>query len=146
MRERLQRAVILAVSLLLAGALAWQFRERRPPYFAAPRTVVDHLDRIEHPQRATVLLLEKVKPLIPRGAGVACFRSRGGKRESDNSNYLTAVGMLPHHVVLPSFTADESLAKNDLVEYVVAVGEPLHHPAYKPIAGFAEGYLYRVDR
>lgn len=146
MRERLQKAVIVAVSLLLAVALVWRFYERRPPYFAAPRTIVDHVDRIEHPQRATVLLLEKVKPLIPRGSGVACFRSIEGKRESDNSNYLTAVGMLPHQVVLPSFMADASLSKEDLVEYVVAVGEPLHHPGYKPVAGFAEGYLYRVDR
>jgi len=146
MRERLQRTVIVAVSLLLAIATAWRFYQRRAPYFAAPRTIVDHIDRIEHPLRKTILLLEKVRPLIPRGAGVACFRSIDGRREADNANYLTAVGMLPHHVVLPSFGTDESLAKEDLIEYVVAVGEPLRNPKYKPVAGFPEGYLYRVDR
>ncbi|HVR37589.1 MAG TPA: hypothetical protein VMU84_00725 [Thermoanaerobaculia bacterium] len=145
MRERLQKAVIVTASLLLPLALIQRFYERRPPYFAAPRTIVDHVDRIEHSQRQTILLLDEVRPLIPRGAQVTCFRVINGKRESDNSNYLTAVGQLPHHVVLPPFAAD-SLSKSEVVEYVVAIGEPFNSPAYKVIAGFPEGFLYRADR
>lgn len=145
-RARLETAVITtAVFVLLAATLA-RYYERRAPYFAMPATVVDHVERFEHETRDTLMLLPRVAPLIPRGAEVTCFRPKDGREHSDSPNYLTAIGMLPHHAVLPPFTAANELPREQLVEWVIAVDEPFTHAAYTVVASFPEGKLHRVQR
>lgn len=143
-RDRLQGVALTAGSLLLLGMLVSRFHERRPPYFQRPATILDHVAPYEHESRHALLLLEKVRPHIPKGAHTTCFTPKNGKQWEDTLTYLTAVGMLPEQEVLPPFTADD-LAVTP-VEYVVAVREPFTHPRYIQVAIFPEGALYRAPR
>ena len=145
-RARLETAVFTTAVLLLLAAMAWRFEERRPPYFARPQTVVDHVERFDHETRDALLLLPKVAPLLPRGAEVTCFRPKDGQQHPDSPNYLTAVGLLPDQSVFPPFTASTDLPPAQLIEWVIAVREPFTHPAYRAVATFPEGALYRVVR
>jgi hypothetical protein len=145
-RERLETAVITTAVVLLLAAMVMRYAERRPPWFAKPATVVDHVERFEHETRDVLLLAPKVAPLIPRGSDVACFRPKDGREHPDSPIYLTAVGLLPNHRVLPPFTAASELARDQLVEWVIAVREPFTHPAYEVVATFPEGKLHRVVR
>ena len=145
-RTRFETAVITTAVFLLLAAMAWRYAERRPPYFAKPLTVVDHVERFEHETRDVLLLVPKVAPLLPRGAEVTCFRPREGREHQDSPNYLTAVGLLPQQSVFPPFTAANELPRAQLVEWVIAVREPFTHPAYRAVAKFPEGTLYRVQR
>ena len=144
-REALRQLVVGATSLFLAVALMHRYYVRRPPYFAPPRTLVEHVDIIDHEARDALLLLPEVERLIPRGAGVTCFKPVNGKWQYDGVNYLTAVGLLPDHNVLPPFAAGEGPV-DQRVEYVIAVREPLDQPEYAVIAGFPTGYLYKARR
>ena len=132
--------------LLLWAATILRFREHGGPYFARPRTVVDHVSKHPHETRDVIVLLPEVEPQIPAGATVAVFRPREGKATDDHSSYLTAVGLLPRHQVLPPFTAYERTPRENLVEWVVAVKEPFNHPHYRVVSGFPNGWLYRVAR
>ena len=144
-RDALRQIVVGAASLLLVVALIYRLYIRRPPYFAAPRTLVEHVDIIDHEARDVLLLLPEVERLIPAGAAVTCFKPLNGKWQYDGINYLTAVGLLPNHNVLPPFAAGEGpMAQR--VEYVIAVREPLDQPEYAVVAGFPTGYLYKVRR
>ena len=58
------------------------------------------------------------------------FRPKDGRAWNDNGVYLTAVGLLPHHSVLPPWTASADLRGDQLVEYVIAVDHPFDHPSY----------------
>jgi hypothetical protein len=93
------------------------------------------------------VLLPKVRPLLPRGAEVTCFRPVDGwAPEEDTANFFTAVGLLPNQSVVPPFTAMQTTPLPNLVEYVVAVRDPFTHADYKAIAEFPEGRLYKVQR
>ena len=46
---------------------------RGGPYFARPVTIVDHVGPQKHETRDALILLPKVRPLLPRGAHVTCF-------------------------------------------------------------------------
>jgi hypothetical protein len=141
-----ERIVVTAVSLLLLAATVRIYLLRHPPYFAAPRTLVEHVRTHEHEVHRTLLVLREAAPLIPKSAQVTVFRPLNGRVRDDSPNFLTAVGMLPDHDVLPSFTAAHETPREQLVEWVIAIGEPFTNPAYKPVAGFADGWLYRVER
>lgn len=141
-RDRLQGAALLAGSLLLLGMLVSRYHERRPPFFARPATIIDHVAPYEHESRYALLLLDRVRPHIPKGAYTTCFTPKNGRQWDDSLTYLTAVGMLPDQVVLPPFTADE--ANQPPVSYVVAVREPFTHPKYVQVAIFPEGALYHA--
>jgi hypothetical protein len=144
---RNERAVLTLLALLLAAALAWRLYTRGGPYFERPRTLVDHVGPGKHPLHDALVLLPKVRPLLPRGAEVTCFRPiDGAAPEGDTENFFAAVGQLPYQSVQPPFTAMNDVKLKQLVLYVIAVRDPFTHPAYKEIAGFPEGRLYQVQR
>jgi hypothetical protein len=142
-RDALQRVVVIAGAVLLSLAAVVRLAGRGAPYFARPRTIVDHAGPREHETRQALILLPEVAPLLPRGAEVTCFRPRDGKAWNDDAVYLASVGLLPHQSVLPPWTAATDLPRGELVEYVIAVGGPFDHPAYVPLAGFPDGWLYK---
>lgn len=145
-RARLETAVLVTAVVVLGAATLRSYVERRPPWFEVPATFVEHVDRREHATRDAVLLLPKVEKFLPRGAEVTCFRPVAGAAADDSADFLTAVGMLPHQNVLPPFTANTALPKDQLIEYVIAVRDPFLHPYYVPVVSFPEGTLYRVWR
>jgi hypothetical protein len=142
-RDRAQQVVAFGGALLLCGALVVRYGARADEYFVRARTIVDNVSVVEHETRAELILLPQVEPLIPRGAEVAVFRPKNGRAWNDDGVYLTAVGLLPHHSVLPPWTAAADLRGNEVTEYVIAVGHPFEHPSYAPIAGFPNGWLYK---
>lgn len=146
LRNRLQASVPIVGAVLLCAMLVVRYHERRSPWLGRPATVLDHVAPYEHEARYTLALLEKVRPLLPKGETVyvTCFRPKGGKQQEDTESYLTAVGLLPDQNVLPPFTASDD--SKPPVEYVVAVGEPFVHAAYTRVATFPEGALYRAAR
>ena len=135
---------VAALLLLVPLVLGWS--RRGGPWFELPRTVMDHVGPEEHPLRQVLLLMPQVAPLVPEGAQVTAFRPKDGAVVDDNETYLAAVGLLPRHFVLPPFTAYTSTKPEHLVEWVIAVGGPLTHPHYAPVAAFPEGSLYQVRR
>ena len=138
--------LIQVAALLLMLPLFHGWSKRGRPYFELPSTVMDHAGPEEHALRQVLLLMPKVAPLLPEGAEVAAFRPKDGAVVDDHDTYLAAVGLLPRQFVLPPFTAYASTPREQLVEWVIAVGEPLRHPHYAPVAGFPEGWLYQVRR
>jgi hypothetical protein len=137
--ERAQRIVAGCGALLLCAALAHRYAVRRPPYFAAPATVLDHVDVVKHELRDALVVIPQAEPLLPRGAEVTAFRPRDGQAWNDDAVYLTAVGLLPRQSVLPPW----AVADRGGVAYVIAVGQPFQDPSYVPIAGLRGGWLYR---
>ncbi|HEV7922231.1 MAG TPA: hypothetical protein VGR02_15710, partial [Thermoanaerobaculia bacterium] len=67
-RDALRQIVAGAASILLCAALVQRYAMRRGPYFQKPRTLVEHVDIIDHEARDVLLLLPEVEPLIPKGA------------------------------------------------------------------------------
>lgn len=138
-----QDLVVGVATFLACAAAVPHLADRGGPYLARPSTVVDHVSRSRHETRAALKLLPQVARLIPKGADVTVFRPKNGRAQDDHASYLTAVGLLPYHRVLPPFTAYHETSPKDLTRYVVAIGEPFDHPQYEAIAGFPEGWLYR---
>jgi len=145
-RSAAQRTVVYAAAVLLAAALGRRLVTRGGPYFQAPRTIVDHVGPNQHETRDALIVLPRAARVIPEGKEVTCFRPIGGQEQYDSANYLTAVGMLPRHQVLPPFTAGLLTPRAQLVEYVIAIRDPFDHPAYVPIAEWPEGRVYQVQR
>lgn len=145
-RDRMQKAVVYTAVLLLGVALLVRLHSRGGPYFERPQTIVDHVGSGLHETRHALLLLPKAAEVIPRGAHATCFRPIEGVQQYDMPDFFTAVGILEHQWIQPPFTASLDVPREHLVEYVVAVREPFTHPYYKPIAGFPEGWVYKVER
>jgi hypothetical protein len=146
-RSKRERAVLTALALLLTAVLAARLYTRGGPYFARPETIVDHVGPHKHEARDVLVLLPKVRPLLPRGARVTCFRPiRGEAPEEDTFNFFAAVGQLPHQKVDPPFIAMPDVPRKNLIEWVIAVYRPFTHPAYRAVAAFPEGRLYRLQR
>ena len=143
-RDRVQQVVAWTAALAISAAAVVRMADRGGPYVQAPRTVVDHVSRQGHETREALILVPQVARLIPRGATVTAFRPQDGRAQNDHPSYLTAVGLLPHHAVLPPFTAFPDTSPRDLAEYVVAIGAPFDHPRYRVVAGFPNGWLYQV--
>lgn len=144
---RIVEKSIVAVSLfLLFIAFIRRLETRGGPYFELPATIVDHVGPGRHENRDALMLLPRVRPLIPRGATVTCFRPVNGRQQYDSTNFLAAVGQLPAQTVLPPFAASLDTPRTSLVDYVVAIREPFIHPAYRLVAEFPEGRLYEVTR
>ncbi len=108
-RDAAQRIVAGLGALLLCAMLVVRYADRRPPYFAVPRTVLDHVESREHEIRDALLVIPQAEPLLPRGAEVTAFRPKNGRAWNDDSVYLTAVGLLPRQSVLPPWTASPSM-------------------------------------
>lgn len=133
-------------ALLLLVALLVDLKRSGPPYFAGPMTIADRLGARPREARDALLLMERARQLIPAGSEVTCFMPRAGRSWEHTSAYLTAVGMLPEHVVLPPFRADDDVPRADLIEYVIALKEPFTHAGYAIVRRFPEGAIYRAVR
>ena len=143
---RTEKAITSAATLILLVALAHRLYTRGGPYFTAPQTIVDHVGPNKHETRDALLLLPKVRPMLPHGALVTCFRPVHGEQNYDMPDFFAAVGQLPDQTVLPPFVASLGSNPSDLVEWVIAVRDPFTHPSYRVVAEFPEGRLYRVVR
>lgn len=141
-----EKSIVAASIALLFVAFLYRLTTRGGPYFELPRTIVDHVGPGRHETRDALVLLPRVRRLIPKGATVTCFRPVDGKEQYDATNFLTAVGQLPEQKVLPPFTAALDTPRSSLVNYVIAIRQPFTHPAYRVIAEFPEGRLYEVVR
>jgi hypothetical protein len=141
-----EKVIVAVAALILLIAFIHRLYTRGGPYFAPPATIVDHVGPNKHETRDALLLLPKVRPLLPRGAQVTCFRPVNGAQNYDMPNFFAAVGQLPNQAVLPPFVASLGSNRAELVEYVIAVRDPFTHPAYRVVAEFPEGRLYRVVR
>jgi hypothetical protein len=142
----LEKTLIAIATLVLLAAFLHRLYTRGGPYFQRPVTIVDHVGPVQHETRDALVLLPRLRPLLPRGAEVTCFRPVEGQERYDMPNYFAAVGQLPQQTVLPPFVAGLTVPREQLNEYVIAVGEPFTHPAYRVIAEFPEGRLYKVVR
>ena len=138
-----EKAIVTGATLILLVAFAHRLYTRGGPYFTVPPTIVDHVGPNKHD---ALLLLPRVRPMLPRGALVTCFRPVNGEQHDDMPNFFAAVGQLPDQTVLPPFVASLGSNPSDLVEWVIAVRDPFTHPAYRVVAEFPEGRLYRVMR
>ena len=141
-----EKTVVALATLILLIAFVHRLYTRGGPYFTRAATIMDHVGPNKHETRDVLLLLPKVRPLLPRGAQVTCFRPYYGAQRFDLPNFFAAVGQLPDQAVLPPFVASLGVNRYDLVEYVIAVRDPFTHPDYRVVAEFPEGRLYRVVR
>ena len=141
-----EKAIVTGATLILLVAFAHRLYTRGGPYFTVPPTIVDHVGPNKHETRDALLLLPRVRAMLPRGALVTCFRPVNGEQHDDMPNFFAAVGQLPDQTVLPPFVASLGSNPSDLVEWVIAVRDPFTHPAYRVVAEFPEGRLYRVMR
>jgi hypothetical protein len=96
-----EKLFVAAMILLMGGLFVLRIRERQPPYFAAPQTIVDHFGRHPESARDAVLLLQRASRTIPPRATVACRRQLDTQQPNDDLLYLICVGMLPDHTVQP---------------------------------------------
>jgi hypothetical protein len=142
----IEKAILAAATLVLLAVFTNRLYSRGGPYTQQPQTIVDHVGRKKHDTRDALVLLPRIRPMLPRGATVTCFRPIGGSENYDMQNFFAAVGQLPDQSVLPPFVAGLKVAPAELVEYVVAIREPFTHPAYRVVAEFPEGRLYKVVR
>ena len=131
---RLSEKLIVAIAtLILLIAFVNRLYTRGGPYFARPETIVDHVGPNKHETRDALMLLPKVRPLLPRGARVTCFEPGGADLSPD---FFAAVGQLPLQRVVSPY--------GDLPEYIIAIRKPFDNPAYRVIAEFPEGRLYKA--
>jgi len=132
--SRGEKAIVAGATLILLLACIARLYTRGGPYFERPFTIVDHVGPGKHETRDALLLLPKVRPLLPRGARVTCFEP--GNRDT-MPDFLTAVGQLPQQTVVSP--------NGDLPQYVIAVRRPFTNTSYRVVAEFPEGRLYRRD-
>lgn len=149
--DKATRAAIAVAFLLLTVATIVRFGARGGPYFDPPRTIVDHVERLDAPSVANPLrtpleVIPKLARFIPRNAEVTCFRPLSGQEQYDTPSFLAAIGQLPRNRVLPPFTARLDTPLPMLPEYVIAIDQPFTHPAYRLAAEVPGGRLYKVER
>ena len=96
-----EKLFVVAMILLIGGALLVRIRERQPPYFAKPQTIVDHFGQRPESARDAFLLLQQALHTIPPRATAACRRQLDSPQPNDDLLYLICVGMLPDHAVQP---------------------------------------------
>jgi hypothetical protein len=89
----LLRAVTAAACALLAAATVVRLYRGGSPYFTRSATIVDHLGPREHEAHREILALQRAAKTIPRGARVSVV-------PDDTPHYLTAIALLPDHVVV----------------------------------------------
>ena len=130
---RSEKAIVAIATLILLIALIDRFYTRGGPYFQRPATIVDHVGPEKHGTRDALILLPKVRRLLPRGARVTCFEPGNADMSPD---FFAAVGQLPQQTVVSPY--------GKLPEYIIAVGRELDDPLYRVIAEFPEGRLYKA--
>jgi hypothetical protein len=125
--------IVAAATVILLIAFVNRLYTRGGPYFARSETIVDHVGPNKHETRDALVLLPKVRRLLPRGARVTCFEPGNADTMPD---FFAAVGQLPQQIVLSP--------NGVLPEYVIAIRKPLDNSAYRVIAEFPEGRLYKA--
>ncbi|HEY8180822.1 MAG TPA: hypothetical protein VII32_01175 [Thermoanaerobaculia bacterium] len=131
--RRIQTVIVAAATVILLIAFVNRLYTRGGPYFARPETIVDHVGPNKHETRDALVLLPKVRRLLPRGARVTCFEPGNADTMPD---FFAAVGQLPQQIVVSP--------NGVLPEYVIAIRKPLDNSAYRAIAEFPEGRLYKA--
>jgi hypothetical protein len=131
--RRSEKAIVAVATLILLIAFVNRLYTRGGPYFQRPATIVDHVGPNKHETRDALVLLPKVRRLLPRGARVTCFEPGNTDTMPD---FFAAVGQLPQQIVVSP--------NGDLPEYVIAIRKPLENSAYRVIAEFPEGRLYKA--
>jgi hypothetical protein len=125
--------IVAAATVILLIAFVNRLYTRGGPYFARSETIVDHVGPNKHETRDALVLLPKVRRLLPRGARVTCFEPGNADTMPD---FFAAVGQLPQQIVVSP--------NGVLPEYVIAIRKPLDNSAYRVIAEFPEGRLYKA--
>lgn len=137
-RDLARRVVIYAAAIAFLAATVHRFHWLGGPYFAIPDTIQDHVWPTRFLSADAIVLSRRAEPLLPRGARVTILAPSEAPNY-DQTHWLTGLGMLPRqHVVAQKF--DDPAA---LPDYVIAIRASFEHPAYRQIATFPEGYLYR---
>ena len=131
--RRIETGIVAAATVILLVAFVNRLYTRGGPYFALPETIVDHVGPEKHETRDALILLPKVRPLLPQGASVTCFEPGGRDLSPD---FFAAIGQLPQQRVVSPY--------GTLPEYVIALRKPFDNPDYRVIAEFPEGRLYKA--
>jgi hypothetical protein len=142
-RDRARTIIVYVAAILFAGALVHRFYRLGGPYFQMPQTVQDHVWPEPFPSRDVILLARRAAEILPRGSIVTAVNPPEAPNY-DQTLFLTAGGMMPHHrVVPPALTATDPAA---LPQYVLAVRAPFNHPRYRLLRSLPEGRIYEVIR
>ncbi|MEO8381980.1 MAG: hypothetical protein ABI779_20120 [Acidobacteriota bacterium] len=138
LRSRVRAPAIYVAALVFAVALVVRFRSQGGPYFELPQTVQDHVSLQRYPSADAIVLSRNAAKLLPRGATVTVLLPSEAPTY-DVTHYLTGVGLMPHQIVIA-----QNLDRRP--DYVLALREPLDHPAYELMAEVEGGRIYRVRR
>lgn len=139
MRDRARTAIVWIAAAIFAVALIHRFYRLGGPYFTFPETVQDHVAPVPYPSRDVILLADRAANIIPRGATVTAIEPSQAPNY-DVTHWLTAVGMMPRHrVVPPEFDKAPP-------QYVLAVRTPFANPSYRLITELPEGRIYEASR
>jgi hypothetical protein len=93
--------------------------------------------------RDVILLSRAAADIVPRGATVTAIQPSQAP-DYDVTHYLTAVGTMPRHrVVPPVFDTPDTAA---LPQFVLAVREPFSNKRYRLYRELPEGRIYEVVR
>jgi hypothetical protein len=140
-RERARRIFILLATIVFLAYTIKRFHWLGGPYFEIPRTIQDHVWPARFPSADAILLCREAEPLLARNAEVTVVAPAQAPNY-DQTHWLTGLGLLPRqHVVAPDL---EGNTRDELTDYVIAIGDPLPHPAYQLVKQFPEGALYEV--
>lgn len=142
MRSRARTAIAIAATLVMAVALVRHYRWLGPPYFEIPPTVQDHVWPAPFASRDVILLAGRAAKVLPRGETVTAIQPSNAPN-FDVTHFLTALGMMPKHRVIPP-KLDTSPA--ELPRFVLSVREEWTHPAYVHHSSYPEGHIYEVQR
>ena len=138
LRSRARLGVIYAAAVVFAIALVLRFRSLGGPFFEFPQTVQDHVSVQRYPSADAIVLSRNAAKILPRGATVTILQPSQAPGY-DVTHYLTGVGLMPHQIVIA-----QNLDRRP--DYVLALREPLDHPAYELMADVEGGRIYRVRR
>lgn len=141
-RERARRILILLGALVFLAATIRRFHWLGGPYFDFfPPTIQDHVWPARFPSADAILLCRRAADVLPRDAEVTVLAPAQAPNY-DQTHWLTGLGLLPRQkVVAPDL---EGTSRADLTDYVIAIGEPFAHPAYRLVTRWPEGALYEV--
>ena len=133
-RDAAQRVIVYAATILIGLTVVHAYFTRGGPFFAQPATVMEHAEPSTHYLHPIILTIEDAESSIPRGATVTCFRPADGAMRQDNDCFLPAVGLLPHHRVVP---VDAN------PDFALSIGAPMDDPHYELLARTRlGGWLY----
>ena len=141
-RDRARRIIITLAAIVSIAFTVRRFHWLGGPYFDFfPPTIQDHVWPARFPSADAILLCREAEPLLPRGAEVTVVAPAQAPNY-DQTHWLTALGLLPRQNAVPPDL--EGSNRDELTDFVIAIGDPLPHPAYRLVKQFPEGALYEV--